>query len=87
MMAGALLAIRQQKRLKVPRDVSLIGFDDARWAQFADPPLTVVSQPTDAMGKKAAELLLGRIRGEKAAKTVVFEPSLVVRRSTAAPKK
>ena len=85
MMAGALLAIRQQKRLKVPRNLSLIGFDDARWAQFADPPLTVVSQPTEAMGKKAAELLLQRIQGETAPKTIVFQPALVVRRSTAAP--
>jgi DNA-binding LacI/PurR family transcriptional regulator len=37
------------------------------------------------MGQKAAELLLGRLRGERLAKTVVFEPQLVVRRSTAAP--
>ena len=86
MMAGALLAIRQ-RHIKIPRDLSLIGFDDARWAQYSDPPLTVVAQPTDAMGKKAAELLLGRIRGATAAKTVVFEPELVVRRSTAAPKR
>jgi DNA-binding LacI/PurR family transcriptional regulator len=86
MMAGALLAIRQH-HIKIPRDLSLIGFDDARWAQYSDPPLTVVAQPTDAMGKKAAELLLGRIRGETAAKTVVFEPELVVRRSTAGPKR
>ena len=87
MMAGALLAIRRQKRLKVPRNLSLIGFDDARWAQFADPPLTVVSQPTEAMGEKAAELLLQRIQGETAAKTIVFKPTLVVRRSTAAPER
>ena len=87
MMAGALLAIRQQKRLKVPRNLSLIGFDDARWAQFADPPLTVVSQPTEAMGEKAAELLLRRSQGDTAAQTIVFKPTLVVRRSTAAPER
>jgi DNA-binding LacI/PurR family transcriptional regulator len=39
------------------------------------------------MGKKAAELLLGRLHGEKLANTIVFEPQLVVRRSTAAPKR
>jgi LacI family transcriptional regulator, galactose operon repressor len=86
MMAGALFAIRQ-RRLKVPRDLSLVGFDDARWAQYSDPPLTVVSQPTEAMGQKAAELLLGRLRGEKLTKTAVFEPQLVVRCSTAMPKR
>jgi LacI family transcriptional regulator len=85
MMAGALFAIREWGT-KVPRDLSLIGFDDARWAQYADPPLTVISQPTESMGQKAAELLLDRLRGEKLAKTVVFEPQLIVRGSTAAPR-
>src|SRR5208282_2846138 len=82
---GALLALRRQQ-IKVPRDLSLIGFDDARWAQYCDPPLTVISQPTDAMGRKAAELLLGRINGKPASETIVFEPGLVIRRSTAIPK-
>jgi DNA-binding LacI/PurR family transcriptional regulator len=39
------------------------------------------------MGEKAAELLLRRIQGETAAKTIVFKPTLVVRRSTAAPER
>jgi len=86
MMAGALFAIRQ-RRVKVPRDLSLVGFDDARWAQYSDPPLTVVSQPTEAMGQKAAELLLGRLSGVKDANTFMFEPELIIRRSTAAPKR
>jgi LacI family transcriptional regulator len=86
MTAGALLAIRQRE-IKVPRDLSLIGFDDARWAQYSDPPLTVISQPTDAMGKKAAELLLGRIGGNTEIRTIVFKPELIVRRSTADPKR
>ncbi len=83
--AGALLALRRQQ-IKVPRELSLIGFDDARWAQYCDPPLTVISQPTDAMGKMAAELLLSRIKGKPASETIVFEPELVIRRSTATPK-
>jgi DNA-binding LacI/PurR family transcriptional regulator len=86
MMAGALHAICQ-RRVKVPRDLSLVGFDDARWAQYSDPPLTVVSQPTEQMGQKAAELLLGSLKGERCANTVVFEPQLIVRRSTGAPKR
>ena len=86
MTAGALLAIRQRE-IRVPRDLSLIGFDDARWAQYSDPPLTVISQPTDAMGKKAAELLLGRIGGNTEPRTIVFKPELIVRRSTAPPTK
>jgi DNA-binding LacI/PurR family transcriptional regulator len=85
MMAGALLAIRQE-HIKIPRDLSIVGFDDARWAQYCDPPLTVVAQPTDAMGRKAAELVLGRLRGETEPKVIVFEPHLFIRRSTAKPK-
>lgn len=86
MMAGALFAIRQ-RRLKVPRDVSLVGFDDDRWTQYSDPPLTVISQPTEAMGQKAADLLLGRLQGEREADTVVFKPELIIRCSTTAPKR
>jgi LacI family transcriptional regulator len=86
MMAGALFAIRQ-RRTKVPRDLSLVGFDDARWAQYSDPPLTVVSQPTELMGQKAAELLLGRLRGQRESTTVMFKPELIIRGSTAAPRR
>jgi DNA-binding LacI/PurR family transcriptional regulator len=85
MMAGTLSAVRQ-RRVKVPRELSLVGFDDARWARYLEPPLTVVSQPAELMGQKAAQLLLTRLRGRTTPQTVVFEPELIVRRSAAAPK-
>jgi len=85
MMAGTLLAVRQRK-LKVPRELSLVGFDDARWARYLEPPLTVVSQPAERMGQKAAQLLLTRLHGRATPQTVVFEPELIVRRSSAEPK-
>jgi len=85
MMAGTLLAVRQ-RRVKVPRELSLVGFDDARWARYLEPPLTVVSQPAELMGQKAAQLLLTRLSGRTTPQTVVFEPELIVRRSAAAPK-
>ena len=85
MMAGALSAVRQ-RRIDVPRELSLIGFDDARWAQYLEPPLTVVSQPAELMGQKAAQLVLARLRGSTTAQNIVFKPELIVRRSTASPK-
>jgi len=85
MMAGTLLAVRQRK-VKVPRELSLVGFDDARWARYLEPPLTVVSQPAELMGQKAAELLLTRLHGRATPQTIVFEPELIVRRSCAEPK-
>jgi LacI family transcriptional regulator len=85
MMAGTLSAVRQ-RRVDVPRELSLVGFDDARWAQYLEPPLTVVSQPAELMGQKAAQLVLARLRGSTTAQNIVFEPELIVRRSTASPK-
>ena len=85
MMAGTLSAVRQ-RRVKVPRELSLVGFDDARWARYLEPPLTVVSQPAELMGQKAAQLLLTRLSGRTTPQTVVFEPELIVRRSAAPPK-
>jgi len=85
MMAGTLLAVRLRK-VKVPRELSLVGFDDARWARYLEPPLTVVSQPAELMGQEAAQLLLTRLHGRTTPQTIVFEPELIVRRSSAEPK-
>jgi DNA-binding LacI/PurR family transcriptional regulator len=86
MTGGAIAAIRELK-IKIPRALSLIGFDDARWARYLDPPLTTISHPTPQLGRCAAELLLDRISGVKPrqkARTIVLKPELIVRRSTAA---
>lgn len=45
-------------KMKIPEDLSFIGFDDEIWVQVFEPPLTVVSQPTYEMGYKSAEILL-----------------------------
>lgn len=47
------------------KDVGVIGFDDWEWASLLDPPITVIAQPTYKIGKKAASLLIKRIKGEK----------------------
>lgn len=82
---GALKAIKE-KGLKVPRDISLIGFDNIILADLIDPPLTTIKQPKYKMGKAAAELLISRleslsITGPK--HTLLFPPELVVRESVA----
>lgn len=59
-VTGALHAIRAAG-LRIPADVSLIGFDDSSWASVMDPPLTMVEQPMLALGTRAAEVLLGHI--------------------------
>lgn len=82
MTAGALQAIRETG-LNVPDDVSLVGFDDCEWAALMDPPLTVVQQPLQEIGIKAADLLLRRIKKTpvETSRPVVLKPRLVVRGS------
>jgi LacI family transcriptional regulator len=81
---GAQLAL-SRLGLRVPDDISLVGFDDMPEAPFRVPPLTTVRQPTLAMGMAAVEGLLRLIDGEPA-DLPVFEASLVVRESTGPPR-
>lgn len=82
MTVGALAAVHQ-RRLRVPQDVALVGFDDLPWAEALDPPPTVVRQPAYDVGVQAMELLLKRImEPSRPAVTLRLVPELVVRRST-----
>ena len=83
MALGALTAIRE-RGLRVPRDISVIAFDDAPWSALLDPPLTTIAQPTDMLGTAAARLLLARIEGQYAgpAQHIVLPPRLIERAST-----
>ncbi|WP_236240476.1 LacI family DNA-binding transcriptional regulator [Streptomyces sp. CC228A] len=83
MALGAIRAARQ-KGLHVPRDVSVVGFDDSPLIAFTDPPLTTIRQPVQAMGQAAVRALLEEIGGTPAPHgEFVFMPELVVRGSTA----
>ena len=80
---GAILAFNEHG-LRVPDDVSVIGFDDIQTAAYMNPPLTTVRQPLKEMGEMAARTLLDRIEGRlKDIPEIAIEPELVVRRSTA----
>lgn len=61
---GAFIAAGEMG-LKIPDDISIVGYDGITLGQIAKPTLTTVLQDTDEMGKKAAELLLSRIKGEE----------------------
>jgi len=70
--------------LRVPDDISVIGFDDIIPAAFLQPSLTTVRQPLRAMGAEAAQLLMERIADPdcESAAEVVMEPELIIREST-----
>jgi LacI family transcriptional regulator len=82
MAFGAALALHR-RRLRVPNDVSLVGFDDVATATFSVPPLCTVHHPVVEMGEIAARAMLGLLNGEAPA-AVLPSPRLVVRESTRA---
>lgn len=80
---GAIRALHEYG-LRVPEDVSVLGFDDIPSAAFHSPSLTTVRQPLNRMGEVAAQTLLDRIEGQKEYPSeIAIEPDLVVRQSTA----
>ena len=84
MAIGALTRIKQMG-LRVPEDISLVGFDDIPFAAYCDPPLTTISQPAEIFGQKAVEMLIALIEKKPIAERHVLLPfELTVRGSTAA---
>ena len=81
---GAIGALRDAG-LQVPHDVSVIGFDDILGAAAHNPPLTTIRQPLHRMGELAADTVVQRITGGRAARyprVLAVEPELIVRAST-----
>ncbi|HWE80715.1 MAG TPA: LacI family DNA-binding transcriptional regulator [Gaiellaceae bacterium] len=73
----------RRRGLRIPEDVSLVGFDDVPWMEMVDPPLTVVAQPILDLGRHAARLLLRRLAAPSPVSSVeILQPSLVIRGST-----
>lgn len=84
MAIGALKRIKQQG-LRVPEDISLVGFDDIPFAAYCDPPLTTIAQPAEMFGQKAVEMLIALIeKSPLALRHVVLPFELALRGSTAA---
>ncbi|MDW4918300.1 LacI family DNA-binding transcriptional regulator [Streptomyces californicus] len=79
---GAVRAVRR-RGLRVPDDVSVVGYDDSAFMTCTEPPLTTVRQPIEAMGRAAVDLLAAQIQGSAVPHAeLLFEPELVVRAST-----
>jgi DNA-binding LacI/PurR family transcriptional regulator len=81
--AMAAIKVFQDAGLRVPQDVSVVGFDDIQSAGFTTPALTTVRQPLEKMGEIAASIILDRIenRGEFVP-DIAIEPKFIVRQST-----
>jgi LacI family transcriptional regulator len=72
--------------LKVPQDVSVVGFDDVRFSEFLIPPLTTVRMSRTDIARAAVQLLQQLVEGGEHAPLAAVPTSLIVRQSTAKPK-
>jgi LacI family transcriptional regulator len=84
-LAEAALIALEQQGMRVPRDVSLVAFDDVQWMSMVEPAVTTVRQPVADMARSAAELALRRLREDRGGppSTVVFRSELIERSSVA----
>jgi LacI family repressor for deo operon, udp, cdd, tsx, nupC, and nupG len=83
LVAYNLLFEFQRRGFNVPKDLSIVGFDNIDFARFSDPPLTTVNQPLEEIAERAGELLLRQIENPKArVKSLVLPVNLIERSST-----
>jgi DNA-binding LacI/PurR family transcriptional regulator len=73
--------------LRIPQDLSIVGFDDIALAPYFEPPLTTVAQAKREMGEKAVQMVLALLAGQNVVENWVLPSQLVVRESTMAVKK
>lgn len=85
LMATGVLDWCRRQNIRVPEELSVVGFDDTELARSSTPPLTTVRLPVREMGRSAIEMLYKKLEGLEAVSDVVFECSLVVRESTGPP--
>lgn len=79
MMALSLYKQLTQKGIRVPQDVSIVGFDNVMLSKLVTPEITTISQPIDKMGRMAVKLITGEQISQKA---VVYKPELIKRETT-----
>jgi DNA-binding LacI/PurR family transcriptional regulator len=84
-MAVGLLRAFTEQGIRVPEDVSLVGVDDLPEGAYLVPPLTTVRQGFEELGRRCLEIMLSQLGSGTATPTVVVEPELIVRASTAPP--
>nr|BFF10154.1 hypothetical protein GCM10025699_14570 [Microbacterium flavescens] len=84
-MALGLIHGLSERGLRVPEDISVVGFDDLPDARHFLPPLTTVRQDFAALGALALQIIIAAIEGEEVTEHDIIEPRLIVRGSSAAP--
>ena len=85
-MAMGAIQTAKRRELRVPHDISVVGFDDIRFASCIEPPLTTIAQPMRAIGEGTVRLLLEILGGRASPpESVTLPHTLIIRSSTAPP--
>jgi LacI family transcriptional regulator len=82
LMAMGVYEAARQLHLRIPEDLSVVGFDDVPTSAFLGPSLTTVHQPLRDMAGKAAEMVCNTAKGKQTTRRVILPTSLVIRNST-----
>jgi DNA-binding LacI/PurR family transcriptional regulator len=85
LLAGGVYLAARERGIRIPEDLSVVGFDDLPFARVFEPPLTTIRIEPEALGSEAFELLAALMAGEPAPPGRVLPVELVVRESTAPP--
>lgn len=87
-MALQVMHLLKEKDFSIPKDISVMGFNNIRYGELSNPPLTSVKLPGEAIADQAIELLFEMIENQsKTLRPFIFKHSLVIRQSTTPPKK
>lgn len=78
---GCVQQLRRRK-VKVPEEINVIGYDNISLSELMEPPLTTIRQPIRKLGQTAAEIIIAKINGEQVADRVTYDGELVLRETT-----
>jgi LacI family repressor for deo operon, udp, cdd, tsx, nupC, and nupG len=81
-MAFGVLQVARRRGMRVPEDLSIVGFDDIRFSRHIDPPLTTIAQPMREIGEGTVRLLLDILSGKVVVPTSVTLPHKLIVRGT-----
>jgi len=79
-MAFGVIKAAKELGIKIPEELSVVGFDDIFFSSFTDPPLTTIKQFKEELGRMAVELLFKLMGGER--ESLLIEPELIIRNTT-----
>lgn len=86
-IAISVIQVLRELGLRIPEDISLVGYDDSQLAEASEVKLTSIRHPQSVMGETAAKLILAMIEGNSGElQPIVYEPVLMIRNSTCAPR-